>query len=239
MKLPGIEITLETDKVCTYMPLAVAAGCGIIFSVAYLLEISWGYSIVFMLFIGFVASAYLSSTLLNVRDAVVEINQIDEVVFEEVDVSESLLVDLETISIEVNGLSAKQIEASRIQIEDAVTAILNRFMHLSEELTQFSEKYGLQDDEEVKKLQSGVADMLVSFQFQDRTSQILNHVANSLEMFSNEIKSTQDIRAKDGQPEYNKDEIIKKLTAGFSTAEQHAMVSDDFKHKSGNDVEFF
>jgi len=244
MKIPGIEITLDSDQVSKYMPAAVAVVCGFVFLASNILEITWGYSLLFMLAVGFSATVYLTSVMDNVKDVVVPLDHLDESVFEEIDQSESMLLNLETIVILVNSLSSKQVEASRIQTEDAVTAILNRFSRIHDDLITYSKVNELQDDHEVQILVASLNDILVSFQFQDRTSQILHHVSNSLEIFSNEIKSIQELRSKDGQPEYDKNQIIKKLTAGFSTAEQRAMVSggsevDSKEVDSKNSIEFF
>lgn len=239
MKVPGIEISLDQEKVCKLMPSAVAVVCGFIFLATNLFEITWVYSLLYMLVFGISATVYLSTLMSNKKDDVVPLEYSDEPVFDELDQTESMLLNLESITLLVNDLSARQIETSRIQTEDAVTAILKRFSRFNDELALFTKVNQLEQNAEVQKLLASLADILVSFQFQDRTSQILHHVSNSLEMFNNEIKSIQELRRKDGQPEYDKDEIIKKITAGFRTSEQRAMMSETSNKISENSVEIF
>ena len=239
MKIPGVEVELDTDKLCRYLPAMVATACAALYSISYLTGISWAYTIVAILFTGFSASAYAFSIKPNVEDNLVPLDDIEEGVFEETETSEIMLHNLEDITILVNELSSKQIESSRIQTEDAVTAIIDRFVHLSDSLNALSAEQNLQDDVDMKNLQSLLSDILISFQFQDRTSQILQHVSNSLGMFSDEIKSVQALRKKEGQPEYDKDEIIEKLTKGFTTVEQRAMIGCTSQDQDRDSVEFF
>ena len=239
MRIPGIETDIESKTVCRFFPVFVSLFCALIYSFSQFLDITWGYTVFAILVVGFLSSLYLTFLLQEDEKITVSIDAVNESVFEETDPAESMLLNIEAIVLEVNNLSAKQIDVSRIQIEDAVTAIVDRFVHLNEHLSELSFAYDLQDDDEMHRLQASLADILISFQFQDRTSQILQHVSNSLEMFTNEIKSIQALRKKGGQPDYDKDDILKKITKGFSTEEQRAMMPGAQKDPPSNDIEFF
>jgi len=239
MKFSGVDINIESQQLTKYSPVIIVVVCGFIHIISYYFQLSWWFAATVMLFVGYVAMNVLSITSDKSEVKVVQLNQSNDSVFDEIDPSELMLVDLEVITLQINELSIKQIESSRVQTEDAVTAIIDRFVHVSDELDSISKEHKLEESESVKRLRVSLSDILVSFQFQDRTSQILHHVSNSLDIFNEEIKSIQELRDKGGQPEYDKEEIINKLTAGFTTAEQRAMVSQPTNAESNNKVEFF
>ena len=220
------------------MPAIVSAISGVIIIFCSLLDISTTAQVILVVFTGGAASVYMYGLLSQSPHPIVPIEDAEDSVFEDVDPVENMLNELEEITILVNELSAKQIETSRIQTEDAVSAILTRYSQMHDAFVAFLETKNMANDPVALKLRQSLSDMMVSFQFQDRTSQILHHVSNSLEIFNDEIKSIQELRTRDGQPEYDKASIINKMTAGFSTQEQHELMNS--KHKSSNNnVELF
>ncbi|HFD32853.1 MAG TPA: hypothetical protein ENJ28_09140 [Gammaproteobacteria bacterium] len=239
MNIPEIEINFDSDKVCRLMPVVVSIACISLFSVVQIIDIPMVYTAFLMLFTGLAGFYYLVRIKHKDQQDLVPLKEMDELLFEDSDPTEMMLQNLEAITILINELSARQIETSRIQTEDAVTALINRFMRLSEELNSFAKAHQLQGDSEIIRLNEGFSDILVSFQFQDRTSQILSHVANSLELLNDEIKTVQGLREKGAEPEYNQDEILKKVAAGFTTAEQRSMLSPNASAESANNVELF
>jgi len=242
MKNSDVKPQLDTGKWGLYLPAWVSIASGLLYVVSVFGEITWTYTLILMLAIGFSASGYLvflTRVQKNPVSAPVPLDEPGGSVFVEIDSAEDMLLDLETITMLVSEISCKQIESSRIQTEDAITAILDRFLHLSEGISALSISHDLKDDEEMKRLDSSLSEIMVSFQFQDRTSQVLHHVTNSLGMFSDEIKSIQALREKGGQPEYDKLEIMNKITAGFTTAEQRQIISTKTSDDSTNNVEFF
>lgn len=239
MNIPETKIVINLEKVCKHMPIAVSIACVIVLLVFEIFDLSGFYTAILMLSIGFGASMSLYALLDKNRQHIVPLDDLGDVVFEESDPTELMLRDLENIVISVNKLSAKQIETSRIQTEDAISAILNRFVQLNEDFSRFTASHNLENEESVLILQSSLSDMLISFQFQDRTSQILHHVSNSLEIFNNEINNVRTLREKDGQPQYRQDELMEKVTAGFTTAEQHAMVSNKTAVPPTSSIELF
>lgn len=239
MNIPNSHIIVDSEKACKHMPIAVSVACVLVFLLFEIFDISIFYAAIFMLIIGFIASVTLYTMIEKKQEHIVKLDDLEDTVFEENDPIESMLRDIENIIITVNELTAKQIEATRIQTEDAVTAIINRVIRLNEDFTTIVQNHDLKEDTMVENYQHLLSDMLVSFQFQDRTSQIMEHVSNSMEMLNNEIRSIQVLREKDGQPKYDQDEIIKKLTAGFTTAEQHALVETKTPIPPAGSIELF
>jgi len=239
MNIPATNIRIDNEKVCKHMPIAVSIACVVILLTFEIFNLSGFYTAILMLIIGFSASVILYVMLDKKRKDVVKLDDLEDAVFDEIDPVESMLNDLENIVISVNNISAKQIEASRIQTEDAISAILNRFIQLNEDFSQFTTSHKMENDDAVLKFKSSLSDMLISFQFQDRTSQILQHVSNSLEIFNNEINNVRALRDQDGQPQYQPDELMKKVTAGFTTAEQHAMISNKGDIPPSSSIELF
>ena len=239
MNIPDIEINIDSDKVCHFMPVVVSLACISLLVFTQLLGITIIYTSILMLIVGMVGFFYLMHIKHKDQQDLVPLKEMDDLLFEDSDPTEMMLQNLEAITILINELSARQIEISRIQSEDAVTALINRFTRLSEELNNFAKAHHLQGDSEIIRLNEGFSDILISFQFQDRTSQILSHVANSLELLNDEIKTVQGLREKGAEPEYNQDEILKKVAAGFTTAEQRSILSPNSSAESTNNVELF
>jgi len=240
MNALGINIEFDKDKVCQYLPLIVSGVCAVFYVISIFLNITWIYTALLMLAVGllgsvssrFIAQKKAENQLVPITDTVAD-------VFEETEPSEALLQNLETIVVMVNELLSRQIESSRIQSEDAVTAIIDRIVRLNEDVSRFAVDHKLQNDTVLQSMLSQLSDILVSFQFQDRTSQILYHVSNSLSLFVAEVKSVQALRKKQGQPDYDRDTMLGKISQGFTLSEQRAILNTGFQSPVKNNVELF
>lgn len=85
-----------------------------------------------------------------------------------------------------------------------------------------------------------VNDILVSLQFQDRTSQILEHVYNALNELSNKVNEDK-LRVKSGgESMLDCDDIMQKLEASYTTDEERQLHKGETVTSSNDDdLEFF
>ena len=88
---------------------------------------------------------------------------------------------------------------------------------------------------------SEVNDILVSLQFQDRTSQILQHVYDALNELSDKVIEDKQ-RIENGQESLlDCDEIMQKLEASYTTDEERQLHHGESVsgNKESDDLEFF
>jgi len=104
---------------------------------------------------------------------------------------------------------------------------------------------GLSNSSEILKKESigisnEISDILVSLQFQDRVSQILVHVRDSLHDFDNVIKESHTQREAGNYMPINSDAVITNLESGYTTNEQRDLHSGgEVSAPADEEIEFF
>ncbi len=111
--------------------------------------------------------------------------------------------------------SAAEDETAIQRSEMAIQEVVTNFTSIVEELGHSAE---IMQTESVG-IQTEIESMLVSLQFQDRTSQILNQVAVSLSELESTINDQQ-IGATEDKKQFNTDSWLEKMEAGYAMTEQ-------------------
>ncbi len=132
--------------------------------------------------------------------------------------------------------SVKEDEEVGSEAKNTVNQVLDKMQNITDGLSQSSNM--LRDGN--IGIKSEIEDILVSLQFQDRISQILTHVRNSLRDFSGCVEESRAARGRGDLIPVNAESIIKNLEKGYTTHEQWAI------HEGGavsspehEDIEFF
>lgn len=85
-----------------------------------------------------------------------------------------------------------------------------------------------------------INDILVSLQYQDRVSQILQHVIQSMRQFSDVMADKQRQRLQGKYEQYNLTGLLNELHKGFTTEEQRRLhIGENAGGPEGEEVEFF
>ncbi len=86
-----------------------------------------------------------------------------------------------------------------------------------------------------RKMQDEIQQMLVSFQYQDRTSQILQQVSGSLGLICDMVQQRREQRAQNIQPEaWDIDALLQDVKSNYTTTEQH--VNHEGEQAGANDA---
>ncbi|HEY9051593.1 MAG TPA: methyl-accepting chemotaxis protein, partial [Gammaproteobacteria bacterium] len=132
--------------------------------------------------------------------------------------------------------SVKQDEEVGSEAKNTVNQVLDKMQNITNGLSQSSNLLR----EESIGIKSEIEDILVSLQFQDRISQILSHVRNSLQDFSTCIDESRAARAHGDVMPINAETIIRNLEKGYTTHEQWAIHKGDaVASPVHEEIEFF
>ena len=120
--------------------------------------------------------------------------------------------------------------------EEVIREVMSNLHFITEGLSKSTSILG--------KESSGIAeeinDILVSLQFQDRVSQILEHANSSLNEFAAFLNEEQQLRLKNPGHVTNKDKFIQQLAERYTTDEERNIHSgNDGEQTSNGDLEFF
>ncbi len=137
-------------------------------------------------------------------------------------------------------LSAEQAsiqdDAAETEARDAINVVLKELHEVTGGLADSS---SLLKDVSVDIVKE-INDILVSLQFQDRVSQILMHVVQSMHQFSYVMADKQEQRLQGIFEKYNLNELLAELQKGYTTEEQHRVHSGEAAAGPDDvDVEFF
>jgi methyl-accepting chemotaxis protein len=127
------------------------------------------------------------------------------------------------------------IETGEQIVEDVIKDLNERTQHLAEDGKKL---YSLS-----QMLQGEIQEMLVSFQFQDRVSQILQQVSGSLDHISGIIEQRKTIRASGAIPEpLDVDGLLEEVKSSYTTTEErlnHEGAAEAEDTASGGSINFF
>ena len=144
----------------------------------------------------------------------------------------------ETISVISNAISetfenaaefTKKEEQSEAKAELTINTVLEEFKQVMENLESSKEK--LRDSG--LNIQTEIARSLVEFQFQDRVSQILSHVRDSIASFPRYIQESKQNFVQDGKlVAIDWSDLLEDLRASYATKEEH--INHDGKSVAAN-----
>lgn len=143
-------------------------------------------------------------------------------------------------SVENTLKNATNVMDKDLQMEKKGSEIIKSVLESLEMITN-----GLSDSTNILKAESsGIAseinDLLVSLQFQDRTSQILVHVCHTLTDVSEKIMEDQRLIASGKMSELNVDEILQSVEQSYTTDEELQIHrGENVDRSSDGELEFF
>lgn len=126
-------------------------------------------------------------------------------------------------SMKLTMISAEQAsiqdEAAETEARDAINVVLEELHKVTDGLVASSDMFKSVSVAIVKEIN----DILVSLQFQDRVSQILMHVIQSMYQFSDVLADKQKQRLQGIYEKYNLTGLLEELQKGYTTEEQHRL----------------
>jgi len=141
------------------------------------------------------------------------------------DTGKKMTATVETVNsaivktLQVSSQYAKQDEAMTSQSQQIIESVLEQF---------HSTATGLHDSTallrgESQLIQGEISEVLVALQFQDRISQVLNHVRNDLDKLNQTLDASQQLLAEGAVPEpLDTAAWLEALASTYTTPEQHA-----------------
>lgn len=118
---------------------------------------------------------------------------------------------------EIAESSSIEDEAVLQSSETGIEEVLTRFTGIVEKLTESS----VIMQEEGDGIKREIEDMLVSLQFQDRTSQMLTHVCGNVGELETAVKHCSGDTFNDGDFRFDPDEWLENMQKNYAVAEQH------------------
>lgn len=142
---------------------------------------------------------------------------------------------MESALSEAQEASRNDAEISQ-EAKDTVNQVLGKMQDIT---TGLSDSSSMLREESIG-IKTEIEDILVSLQFQDRISQILSHVRDSLRQFSESVEESRAARGMGNAVAINADEIIRNLEKGYTTDEQRAIHKGEAVASADSDeIEFF
>lgn len=143
--------------------------------------------------------------------------------------------ELSNFSAQTSESVHNAIESGEQIVEDVVKDLNERTQNLAEDGKKL---YSLSS-----MLQAEIRDMLVSFQFQDRVTQILQQVTGSLDHISGIVEERRNIRASGAAPEpLDIDALLDEVKSNYTTTEERINHEGDATQDdaaSGGSINFF
>jgi methyl-accepting chemotaxis protein len=162
------------------------------------------------------------------------------------DTGKKMTVTVETVNsaivktLQVSSQYAKQDEAMTSQSQQIIESVLEQF---------HATATGLHDSTallrgESQLIQGEISEVLVALQFQDRISQVLNHVRNDLDKLNQTLNVSQQLLAEGATPEpLDTAAWLESLASTYTTPEQHAAAQGGHAAapapSSSNEITFF
>ncbi len=140
-------------------------------------------------------------------------------------------------TLKMSQQSAERDSAMLAESEDLIGSILERFHRVTDELADSTEVLY----SESKAVGSQISHVLVSLQFQDRVSQIMNHVSQDMGKLQLELSARREQMSTGERPEpMNVDNWLIELGRTYTTPEQHALHDDTHQSRSDDaEITFF
>ncbi|QEW08409.1 methyl-accepting chemotaxis protein [Nitrincola iocasae] len=136
-------------------------------------------------------------------------------------------------TLKISKLSTERDSAMLAESEDLIGSILERFHRVTDELASSTDALY----SESKAVGSQIGHVLVSLQFQDRVSQIMNHVSQDMGKLQLELSARREKMNAGERPEpMNVDNWLIELGRTYTTPEQHAL-HDDTQQSCSDDAE--
>lgn len=139
----------------------------------------------------------------------------------------------------INALKVSEQDAAReLEAHETINSVLEKIQKLTKVLSKSSDDLC---DESIE-IRNEIADILVDLQFQDRTSQILSHVGNSLSKFSQDVEQLKEQRVQGIVSRIKMEEVMCELRKGYTTLEQyqiHVGVAVDPTRLDREEIEYF
>jgi methyl-accepting chemotaxis protein len=135
-------------------------------------------------------------------------------------------------------VTENQLEDEKIKSNESQQLIHNVISRLDLIINQFANSTGLLKDHG-EKISDEINDVLVSLQFQDRVTQILEHTKDEIGRFSLLLANPTEIETID------KTTWLEKMSQGYTTTEQRTLhasstaVSSDLTEGDSDEIEFF
>ena len=133
--------------------------------------------------------------------------------------------------------SVTQESASMAQAENTIGTVLSDFRSITDALLRSSN--GLK--EESIGIKSEIGEALVQLQFQDRVSQIMNHVKDNIAQFPEFLERNREGYAQDGSLlALDSQSFLTEMKKTYVMADQHAVhTGDRVERKNETDITFF
>ncbi len=146
-------------------------------------------------------------------------------------ISAAMQVTLESVEV-----SAKEDIVFETESQETVNNVLTGLQEMMSGLSNSSEIL----KKESIGIRNEIADILVSLQFQDRVSQILVHVRDSLHDYENIISETHEHRAAGSRTPIDGEAVLASLVSGYTTNEQRELHSGGkASAPADEEIEFF
>ncbi|MEW5902801.1 MAG: methyl-accepting chemotaxis protein [Pseudomonadota bacterium] len=139
-------------------------------------------------------------------------------------------------TLESSQQFAEQDAAMSTESEQIIANVIGQFEHAATEIDRSAEVLR----EENKVIGAEIAEVLVSLQFQDRVSQVLDHVQNDMNKLEHNIEDCRrDIAAGKVETPFDAGQWLEELSRTYTMPEQHAVHSGKSVATKNDDITFF
>lgn len=163
----------------------------------------------------------------EVRDLSIMSGKTGERISEKVErISEAITSTL-SVAEKASSEKDKLVETSEVTIEKVLAEIRSAFDAMSESNSMLKE--------ESKSIMTDISNILVDLQFQDRTSQVLRQVMDSLDYMNQRIQQQKSGEMIDGDVVLNVDRELNAIRKGYTTIEQRKNHHSETAVKAGSE----
>ena len=139
-------------------------------------------------------------------------------------------------TLESSQQFAEQDAAMSTESEQIIAKVIGQFEHAATEIDRSAAVLR----EENKVIGAEIAEVLVSLQFQDRVSQVLDHVQNDMNKLEHNIEDCRrDIAAGKVESPFDAGQWLEELSRTYTMPEQHAVHSGKSVAAQSDDITFF
>lgn len=140
-------------------------------------------------------------------------------------------------TLQISRQYAEQDEALVNDSSTVIGSVISRFGQTATKLSKNSEDLRLQS----VQVGQEIAEVLIALQFQDRVSQVLNHVNNDLKKLHQNIRESELQLANTDALPVNAAQWLSELSQTYTMPEQHAIHNGNSpkSQSSGNEITFF